>query len=42
VNWRIIQNSDTFERQDAQTVEFRIRVQPDEERKVTYRVRYNW
>jgi hypothetical protein len=42
VNWRIIQNSDTFERQDAQTIEFRIRLQPDEERKVTYRVRYNW
>jgi hypothetical protein len=42
VNWRIIQNSDNFERQDAQTIEFRVRLQPDEERKVTYRVRYSW
>ena len=42
VNWQLIQNSDTYERQDAQTVEFRVRLQPDEERKVSYRVRYSW
>lgn len=42
VNWRIIQNSDTFERTDAQTIEFRVTLQPDEERTVRYRVRYDW
>ena len=42
VNWQLIQNSDTYERQDAQTVEFRVRLQPDEERKISYRVRYSW
>jgi hypothetical protein len=42
MNWRIIQNSDPFQREDAQTVEFRVRLQPDEEKKITYRVRYTW
>lgn len=42
VNWTIVAQSDDFTKQDAQTIEFRVPVKPDEERKVTYRVRYDW
>jgi hypothetical protein len=41
-NWRILQQSDDFTRKDAQTIEFRLPLQPDEERILTYRVRYDW
>ncbi len=41
-NWEIIQKSDDFTKKDAQTIEFHIPVKPDEERVVTYRVRYQW
>jgi hypothetical protein len=42
VNWEIIQKSHDFEKQDAQSVEFRVTVPPDGETVVTYRVRYDW
>ncbi len=41
-NWIIQAESDTFSKTDAQTIEFRIPLQPEEERKVTYTVRYSW
>jgi len=41
-NWTIVQQSDDFTKRDAQTIEFRIPLRPDEERVVTYRVRYDW
>ena len=42
-NWKIISNvSDDFTKKDAQTIEFRIPVKPDEERTVTYTVHYSW
>lgn len=41
-NWRIVQQSDESTKKDAQTTEFRISLKPDEERSVTYRVRYEW
>ena len=41
-NWRILQQSDESTKKDAQTIEFRIPLKPDEERTVTYRVRYDW
>ncbi len=41
-NWRIVQQSDESTKKDAQTVEFRVSLKPDEERSVTYRVRYDW
>lgn len=41
-NWRIIAKSQDYEKLDAQTVEFPVSLQPDEERKVTYTVRYEW
>jgi hypothetical protein len=42
VNWEIIQKSDEFEKTDAQSIEFRVSVAPDQEKVVSYRVRYNW
>ena len=41
-NWTITQKSDEFTKKDAQTIEFRIPLQPNQERSVTYRVRYDW
>lgn len=41
-NWTIVQKSDEFAKKDAQTIEFTVPLKPDEERKVTYRVRYDW
>ncbi|MDO8540518.1 MAG: hypothetical protein Q7S40_08805 [Opitutaceae bacterium] len=41
-NWTILQKSADFTKKDAQTIEFEIPVKPDEERIVTYRVRYDW
>jgi hypothetical protein len=41
-NWEIVEKSDLFTKTDAQSVEFRVAVAPDEEKVVTYRVRYDW
>ncbi|HLX94593.1 MAG TPA: DUF4139 domain-containing protein [Verrucomicrobiae bacterium] len=41
-NWEITQKSDDFTKQDAQTIEFRVPVKPDEEKVVTYTVHYSW
>jgi hypothetical protein len=41
-NWRIVQQSDNFEKKDAQTIEFNVTIPPDAEKVVTYRVRYDW
>ena len=41
-NWEVRQNSNTFLKKDAQTIEFRISVKPDEEQTVTYTVHYTW
>lgn len=40
--WEIRDNSMKFEKLDAQTIEFRVPVKPDEEGKVTYSVHYEW
>lgn len=40
VNWQITQNSDPFGKKHAQTVEFRLPLKPDEEKKLTYKIRY--
>jgi hypothetical protein len=40
--WRILESSDPFDRKDARTIEFRVRVPPGAEKVVTYRVRYTW
>jgi hypothetical protein len=41
-NWEIRQPSNTFLKKDAQTIEFRIPLKPDEERVITYTVHYTW
>jgi hypothetical protein len=41
-NWDLTQKSDDFKKTDAQTIEFRVPVKPDEERTVTYTVHYSW
>ncbi len=41
-NWDITEKSDTFLKTDAQTMEFRIQLKPDEEKTVRYTVHYSW
>jgi hypothetical protein len=41
-NWKLIQQSDPSEKLDAHGVEFRVKLKPDEEKIITYRVRYEW
>ena len=41
-NWDITEKSDPFEKTNAQEMEFRIPLKPDEERSVTYKVHYSW
>ena len=41
-NWTLTAKSDNYEKKDAQTIEFRIPVKPDEEKTVTYSVHYSW
>ena len=41
-NWQITDKSDDFVKTDAQTVEFRVTLKPEEEKVVTYKVLYNW
>jgi hypothetical protein len=42
MNWSVTVKSNTYLKLDAQTIEFRIALQPDEEKAVTYTVRYTW
>ncbi len=41
-SWDITAKSDEFKKTDAQTIEFRELVKPDEEKTVTYTVHYSW
>ncbi len=41
-NWTILEKSDDYIKTDAQTVEFRVTLKPDEEKTITYRVEYDW
>jgi hypothetical protein len=42
VNWDIPQKTDDFVKTNAQTIEFRVQVKPDEEKIIKYRVHYSW
>ena len=42
VNWTLLEQSEPHRRIDDRNIEFRVRLEPDEERVVTYRVRYDW
>jgi hypothetical protein len=41
-NWNVTLKSDEFVKKDAQTLEFRVAVQPDQEKVITYTVHYSW
>jgi hypothetical protein len=41
-NWNITEESSPFRKTDAQTIEFRVKVQPDVEKPLTYTVHYSW
>ena len=41
-NWEVKEKSHPFTKKDAQTIEFRIALKPDEEAVVTYKVHYSW
>jgi hypothetical protein len=41
-NWDITEESNAFKKTDAQTIEFRVQVQPDVEKTLTYTVHYSW
>jgi hypothetical protein len=41
-NWIVTAKSDEFTKKDAQTIEFRVPVKPDAEKRVTYTVHYSW
>jgi hypothetical protein len=42
VNWEVRQPSSPFTKKDAQTIEYRVTLKPDEEKVVTYTVHYTW
>ena len=42
VNWELTEKSATFLKLNAQEIEFRVELKPDEERKITYTVHYSW
>ena len=41
-NWEIAEKTSDFTKTNAQTIEFRIALKPDEERTVSYKVHYSW
>jgi len=41
-NWRVVSNSAVYDKQDARTIEFPVKVAKDGEAVITYRVRYSW
>ena len=40
--WEIVENSNTFLKTDSRTVEFRLEVPPNEEKRLGYTVHYAW
>jgi hypothetical protein len=42
VNWTLTQQSQPHEKKDATSFEFRVPLKPDEEKIVTYTIRYTW
>jgi hypothetical protein len=42
INWDIVEKSDEFTKTDSQTMEFRVRLEPGQEKVITYKVHYSW
>ncbi len=41
-NWDLVKQSDTFNKTDGQTGEFRVHIPADGEKIITYTVHYTW
>jgi hypothetical protein len=41
-NWKIINNSCPWKKKDASTIEFKVNIPKNSEKKVTYTVKYWW
>ena len=41
-NWRVLSSSMSYEKKDARTIEFPVKIATDGETVITYRVRYSW
>lgn len=41
-DWEILNASDAYTKLDSSTIEFRVQVEPGQERVITYTVRYSW
>lgn len=42
LNWDIPEYSDIFMKNDSRTIEFRVDIEPGKEKKINYKVIYNW
>ncbi|MFA6287374.1 MAG: DUF4139 domain-containing protein [Opitutaceae bacterium] len=42
LNWSLMESSDPYVKTDDRNIEFRVTLKPDEEKVITYRVRYDW
>ena len=42
INWKIVDNSHDFTKTDSQTIEFRVKLEPGEEKTITYTAHYTW
>ena len=42
VNWEVREATDDFEKTDARTIEFRVRLEAGEEKKISYTAHYTW
>lgn len=41
-NWEILEKSQDFTKMDSQTIEFRLKVDPEKDAQVSYKVHYSW
>jgi hypothetical protein len=42
VNWELVENSHPYQKTESQTIEFRLQLEPGEEKILTYKVHYTW
>ena len=42
MNWAVVEKSDEFAKTNAQEIQFRVKLAPDEEKVITYKVHYSW
>jgi hypothetical protein len=40
--WRVVEETDEHRKKDAQSIEYPVTLEPDEEKVITYTVRYTW